>query len=120
VAGLTLVVILTVRKDALGTFRAFEHRAAAVMATHGGRIERTVVAAADAPDLVREVHVVTFPDELAFRAYRGDARLAEVAHLREASVVHTELLVGEDGPHYDGAGTALPDPTISSDRLDLD
>jgi uncharacterized protein (DUF1330 family) len=102
---MTLVAILTVRKDALGAFRAFEQRAAAVMASHGGRIERTVVAAAAAPDLVREVHVVTFPDERAFRAYRDDARLAAVAHLREASVVHTELLVGEDGPRYDGTGT---------------
>jgi hypothetical protein len=24
-----------------------------------------------------------------------------MVHLREASVVHTELLVGEDGPRYD-------------------
>jgi hypothetical protein len=109
--GVTLVAILTVRKDALAAFRVFERHAAAVMATHGGRIERTVVAAAATPDLVREVHVVTFPDVRAFHAYRDDARLAEMAHLREASVVHTELLVGEDGPHYDGPAP----PTISTE-----
>jgi uncharacterized protein (DUF1330 family) len=107
----TVVAILTVRRDALGTFRAFERHAAAVMAAHGGRIERTVVVAAAAPDLVREVHVVTFPDERAFRAYRADARLAEMAHLREASVVHTELLVGEDGPCDDEGGP----PAISTE-----
>jgi hypothetical protein len=95
---MTVVVILTVRQDALD--------AAAVMATHGGRIERTVVAAADAPDHVRELHVVTFPDEPAFRAYRADPRLAAAAHLRARSVVHTELLVGEDGPGYDADVTA--------------
>jgi uncharacterized protein (DUF1330 family) len=105
------VAILTVRRDALGTFRAFERHAAAVMATHGGRIERTVVAAAAAPDLVREVHVVTFPDVRAFHGYRDDPRLAEMAHLREASVVHTELLVGEDGPRDDGAAP----PAISTE-----
>jgi hypothetical protein len=38
----TLVAILTVRKDALDQFRAFERHAAAVMRAHGGRIERTV------------------------------------------------------------------------------
>lgn len=42
-AHVTLVVILTVRREALEQFRAFEAQAAAVMTTHGGRIERTVV-----------------------------------------------------------------------------
>ena len=101
---MTLVVILTVRKDAREAFRAFERHAAAVMAVHGGRIERTVVVSpTDTPDLVKEIHVVTFPDEGAFRAYRDDRRLAGQAHLREASVVHSDVLVGEDGPRYDAA-----------------
>lgn len=99
---MTIVAILTVRKDALEQFRAFERHAAAVMRAHGGRIERTVVVTPDpAPGRVREIHVVTFPDEAAYRAYRGDARLAEVAHLRAASVLATDMHVGEDGPGYD-------------------
>jgi GNAT superfamily N-acetyltransferase len=103
---MTLVVILTVRKDALEAFRAFERQAAAVMAAHGGRIERTVVVSPpDTPTLVKEIHVVTFPDEPAFLAYRGDPRLATLGHLRAASVVHTEILAGEDGPRYE-AGAA--------------
>jgi len=100
----TLVAILTVRKDALEQFRAFERHAAAVMRTHGGRIERTLVVRPDpGPGLLKEIHVVTFPDEPAFRAYRGDARLAELAHLRDASVVGTDVLIGEDGPDYGAA-----------------
>jgi predicted N-acetyltransferase YhbS/uncharacterized protein (DUF1330 family) len=99
---MTLVVILTVKQNALEAFRAFERHAATVMAAHGGRIERTVVVSpADTPEFVKEIHVVTFPDEPAFRDYRSDARLARVAHLREASVVHTDVLVGEDGPRYE-------------------
>jgi uncharacterized protein (DUF1330 family) len=106
---MTLVVILTVRRDALEAFRTFEHHAAAVMADHGGRIERTVVVApAETPDRVKEVHVVTFPDAVAWRGYRADARLAAVSHLREASVLDTEVLVGEDGPDYGGAPSCLP------------
>lgn len=98
---MTLVVILTVRRDAIEKFRAFEKHAAGVMAAHGGRIERTVVVAPDgSPDVFKEIHVVTFPDERAFAAYRADERLARLAHLRDESVVHTEVLAGEDGPSY--------------------
>jgi uncharacterized protein (DUF1330 family) len=97
----TIVAILTVRKDALEQFRAFERHAAAVMRAHGGRIESTVVVTPDpAPGRVREIHVVTFPDAGAFQAYRDDPRLTEHAHLREAAVVSTEVFVGEDGPDY--------------------
>ena len=46
---------------------------------------------------------MTFPDEPAFLAYRADARLAELAHLRDASVVATDVLIGEDGPDYGAA-----------------
>jgi uncharacterized protein (DUF1330 family) len=100
-AHVTLVVILTVRREALEQFRAFEAQAAAVMITHGGRIDRTVVVSeAGSPDVIKEVHVVTFPSAEAFRAYRADERLRELAHLRDASVVHTDVLTGEDGPHY--------------------
>ena len=45
--------------------------------------------------------MVTFPSEKAFAAYRNDERLHELARLRSESIVHTELLVGEDGPRYD-------------------
>lgn len=98
---MTLVVTLTVRRDRLQDFRAFERHAAVVMAAHGGRIERTVVAPAEGrPELLIEVHVVTFPDDAAFAAYRADPRLREVTHLRDGSVVQTALVVGEDGPTY--------------------
>jgi uncharacterized protein (DUF1330 family) len=98
----TIVAILTVRRGELEKFRAFERHAAAVMAAHGGRIERTVVVAGDSPELLKEIHVVTFPEERAYRAYQQDPRRAELAHLRAAAVVSTEVLVGEDGPDYGG------------------
>lgn len=98
---MTLIAILTVRRDAIDKFRAFEAHAAEVMKKHGGRLERTVVVAADgSPELVKEIHLVTFPDENAFAAYRKDERLTKFAHLRDQSVVHAELYVGEDGPSY--------------------
>ena len=98
---MTLVAILTVRREAIEKFRAFETHAAEVMKKHGGQIERTVVVVPDgSPELIKEIHVVTFPNEEAFAAYRKDERLAKFAHLRDQSVVHTELFLREDGPSY--------------------
>jgi hypothetical protein len=105
---MTLVVILTVRLNALESFRQFEQHAARVMARHGGAIERAVVIPpGDDEDLFREIHIVTFPDEGAFAAYRADTGLADVMHLREESVVSTEVLVGEEGPDY-GTSPRVP------------
>ena len=98
---MTLVAILTVRREAIDKFRAYEAHAAQVMKKHGGRFERTVVVVPEgSPELMKEIHVVTFPNEQAFAAYRKDERLAKFAHLRDESVVDTELFVGEDGPSY--------------------
>ncbi len=98
---MTLVVTLTVRAEALEAFRSFEAGAARVMAKHGGAIERTIVVPPAQPGApTREVHVVTFPDERALRAYQADPELDALRPLREASVLATEILVGEDGPDY--------------------
>ncbi|MFT3736122.1 MAG: hypothetical protein QM776_14060 [Rhodocyclaceae bacterium] len=101
---MTLVAIITVLKDARDQFHAFETHASAIMKTHGGCIERTVVVEDDGrPDVFKEIHVLTFPDARAFAAYRSDPLLAGVAHLREASVVGMEVFIGEDGPTYGAA-----------------
>ena len=98
---MTLVSILTVRKDAKEKFRAFETHAAAVMKMHGGRIERTIVVAPnESLDVFKEIHVVTFPSAQAYAAYRSDERRRQMMYLREESVVNTETFIGEDGPAY--------------------
>jgi len=98
---MTLVVILTVRSEALDKFRTFEKRAATVMAKYGGAIERTVVVPPSRTgDFVKEVHLVTFPNEQALLAYQNDEGLKKLSHLRQESVVQTEIMVGEDGPNY--------------------
>ncbi len=98
---MTLVVILTVRCMAIEAFWAFETQAAAIMTGHGGAIERTIVMPpSDETGCFQEVHIVTFPDEAAFTAYRVDPALRAVAHLRGEAVVSTEVLMGVDGPTY--------------------
>lgn len=98
---MVIVVLLTVRREAIDTFRDFEHRAARVMARYGGAIERTVVLANDRPDAPhREVHVVTFPSANDFDEYRRDPTLQALAPLRAASVLETTVHIGEEGPSY--------------------
>ena len=97
---LTLVAILTVRRDHIAAFHRFEHAAAAIMARHGGAIERSVAVDEPSAEHYREVHVVTFPDAASFAAYRADPALAALASLREQAIVATELLLGEDSPSY--------------------
>ena len=96
-----LVAILTVRRARLDDFRRFETAAAQIMARHGGRIERAVVLDAPPtpgePDALRELHLVRFPDDDALAAYRSDPDLAA---LREATVISTEIWPATDGPTY--------------------
>lgn len=100
---LTLVVTLTVRRTALADFRAFEHRAASIMQTHGGMIERALVLDPDShSDTIRELHIVRFPSAASFAAYRADSRLSELAELRARSLLATEIAVAVDGPAYSG------------------
>ena len=99
-----VVAVLTVRSARADDFRRFETAAAAIMARHGGAIERTVRSLPASPDdgsgTFRELHLVRFPDEAAFRSYRADPELAALAELREAAIVATELWTGTDGPLY--------------------
>ena len=102
-----VVAIMTVRKNEIEKFRRFESEAAAIMASYGGAIERTVVIPLPMhPELFKELHIVTFPREEDFTAYRQDKALQQVAHLRTESVVETEILVGDTGPNYHSHLTA--------------
>lgn len=104
VSDRVLVAVITIRAAELDAFRAFERHAAAVMARHGGRIERVVVIPGDGETL-REVHVVRFPDDAALRAYRADPDLGPAMGLRGRSVLATDLMLGEDGPDYSAASS---------------
>lgn len=97
---LILVAIITVRPGMLDVFRQFEHQAAEIMARYGGAIERSVVIPPEGDQMLKEIHIVTFPDEKAFLGYRNDAELAAISHLREQSVADTEIMIGEEGPKY--------------------
>lgn len=74
-------------------FEEFERAAARIMAKHGGRIESVVRLPESGGPF--EVHVVTFPDEPAFEAYRDDPRFRDLQALRERAISRTEVRRGE-------------------------
>ncbi|MBL8222576.1 MAG: DUF1330 domain-containing protein [Bryobacterales bacterium] len=101
-----VVAILTPKPEAWDLFREYETKAAAILARYGARIVQSIV---DEPR-TREVHLIAFPSREAFQHYRADVELASLATLREASITHTEVIIGHDGPTYGGAGTSLTQP----------
>ncbi len=83
-------------------FREFETAAARIMARYGGRIERVIRPLSATPEdpLPHEIHLVSFPSQEQFDAYRADAELAGLAALRQTAIVRTELVIGGEGEAY--------------------
>ena len=95
-----VVALLTVRRAELDRFRAYETFAIARVRAHGGEFERAVELDDPDPALVRELHVLRFPDADAFARFRADPLLADRQADRAAAVVDTAVWAGVDGPRY--------------------
>lgn len=96
-----VIVLLEVRDPE--RFHEFETRAIQIMGQHSGRI---VSAFRPDPNLstdgdVHEVHVIEFESKDAFLAYRSDPRLAELASLRKAAILSTEMYVAGESVTYE-------------------
>lgn len=99
---LVLIVSLWLKGEDVAAFEAFERQASQVMATHGGRIERAVrlQRSGSAAQQPFEIHIVSFPDQQAFDAYRNDKRAHDLAELRDQVIESTAVLSGYDVPVY--------------------
>ncbi len=93
---LQLVVRIWPHPEAdVAEYEEFEREAASIMKAYDGRIERAFrVQAAPESDEPFEVHLVSFPDEAAFAAYRGDARTLALTERRERLIARTEIWRG--------------------------
>ena len=105
---LIVVALLTIRPGATLQFHEFESHAARILARFGAVIERTITLEASSSDDQREIHVVCFPSKEAFDAYRIDPELASLSELRAASIAHTELWIGREGPPFSASSHLLP------------
>lgn len=84
----------------VAAFEAFERKAAAIMAAHGGRIERAIRTGGAGEGAPFEVHLVSFPNVAGFEACRGDPRTLALREDRERLIARTEIVTGtEVGPY---------------------
>lgn len=97
---LVLHVSLWIHPGQEAAFEAFERKAAAIMASHGGRIEQAVRVEAGQGDAPFEVHLVSFSNLAAHAAYRSDPRTLALAGERQSVIARTMVLRGcEAGPY---------------------
>jgi len=80
---------LTVREFA--AFEQFEYKANAIMAKYHGRILHAFELRREVDGSGEEIHILEFPNELAFDEYRADCDLVELANLRAKAIVATEV-----------------------------
>jgi uncharacterized protein (DUF1330 family) len=96
-----LVVTLEIRRHAIADFELYETHAVAIMSKYGGRIERVIrLQQTNEQAPIGEIHIVSFPDNDSFAAYRQDQELATLRPLREAAVLQTGIVRGRDCTVY--------------------
>jgi hypothetical protein len=84
----------------VAAFEAFERKAAAIMAAHGGRIERAIRTGGAGEGGPFEVHLVSFTDAAAIDSYRADPQTLALHAERERIIARTEVISGaEAGPY---------------------
>ncbi len=88
---LHVLVRLTVKDFA--ALAQFEQHAAQIMAGYGGQIIAAFETVHNSDGSGEEVHLLSFPDEAAFDAYRQEPALGALAALREQAIAHTEVSV---------------------------
>jgi antibiotic biosynthesis monooxygenase (ABM) superfamily enzyme len=101
---LYILVRLWIREGLETEFEAYERKVSRIMARHGGVIERAIrmVRASDdrSDDEPFEVHVLRFPSQDLYDAYRDDAERHSLSDERARIITNTDILVGVPGPAY--------------------
>ena len=83
-----LVTLQVTNFDAL---QRFESEAALIMADHGARIVEAMEIENNPDGSGIEVHLLEFPDQQAFIAYRDDVRFAALRELRASAISATGI-----------------------------
>ena len=90
----TFVLIARIPCNGVDAFRAYEDQVLPLLKEHGGRLERRLRNELG----TLELHIVSFPSDVAFQKYRSDPRRTAAARLLEASSAKLELLSLRDVP----------------------
>ncbi|MFF4685083.1 hypothetical protein [Streptomyces sp. NPDC001307] len=90
--AVTYLMLARLPEGRLDAFDAYESAVLPLLAEHGGRLERRLRTLDDRV----EAHLVSFPGDEDFAAYRADPRRSSAAPLLESSGAAIELLAVRD------------------------
>lgn len=100
---LYILVRLWIRQGHEAEFEAYERKVSRIMARYGGLIERVIRTSRGADATSNEpfkVHVLRFPSQALYDAYRDDAERRSLSRERAGIIADTDTLVGAPGPTY--------------------
>jgi hypothetical protein len=92
--AVTYLMLARLPEGRLDAFDAYESTVLPLLAEHGGRLERRLRTLDDRV----EAHLVSFPGDEDFAAYRADPRRSSAAPLLDSSGAAIELLAVRDMP----------------------
>jgi len=99
---LQILVHLYAGKDGIDGLQAYESAVMPILREHGGKLctafRPKPIPSEIVPD---EIHLVQFPSDAQFQAYRTDPRLAELSELRSAGIARAELFFSESILSYE-------------------
>ncbi len=78
---------------------AFERQAVKIMEKHSGKMMFAFETAKDTTG-GEEIHVLEFPNEEAFIAYRKDDAHKALAELRESAIISTDIIISDNLKSY--------------------
>lgn len=94
-----VIAQLWIKSDRAAAFEAFEKKAAAAMAEFDGRIDTVIRHAEQDENSPFETHLLSFPDETAFRAYLTSESAQKLAEERK-DVIEKSLVFPGQQLHY--------------------
>lgn len=100
---LYILVRLWIRSGLEADFEAYERKVSRIMARYGGVIERAIRTSGapdDGSDAPFEVHVLRFPSQDLYDAYRDDTERLSLSDERARIITKTDSLVGMPAPIY--------------------
>jgi uncharacterized protein (DUF1330 family) len=97
--SITLLVALHVHEGQTQTFIDYETKVFAIIAEYGGRLEKRYQCVPQ-PQAPAEFHLITFPSQASFEAYRADPRLSELAPLRQQAMAQTIIWSAAELPPF--------------------
>jgi uncharacterized protein (DUF1330 family) len=95
-----VVVLLKIRDQSL--FLEFETKALEILKSYEGKLVSAFEPSQNesSNNNVDEIHCLRFPSMDEFNAYRADAELAKLAHLRSEAIEETEIFVSATHKAY--------------------